>query len=327
MFNLRELKETDLEMVLQWRNREDVRKNMYTQHIITWQEHTAWFQKAKDDDTKKYLLFQKDDTPLGFVSFTEIHKKHKTAFWAFYSADPTRRGIGSQMEVFAIDYAFEVLQLEKLNCEVLSFNYPIVSFHRKHGFRIEGIFKNHFLQEGVYTDIYRLALFKKDWIKFLQKDFHDRLEGKKTFLEQTLRLGAQYVCDFSLTQNEIAAFAEVTKDYNPIHIDNEAAVQQGFKGSIAHGFLVGAVFSRILGCNFPGEGTIYLEQTLNFRQPVFPDELLSAQVKIITIVGRRITLSTSVYNSEKQVVLDGEAVVQVPLALFSTKTQSAENNL
>lgn len=318
MYSLRELEEKDLELLLQWRNRDDVRKNMYTQHVISWEEHLSWFQKTKNDVTKKHLLFEKEGVPVGFIGFSEIHKINKTAFWAFYSGDPTRRGVGSQMEVFALDYAFEVLDLEKLSCEVLSFNYPVVSFHRKHGFRIEGVFKNHFLQEEKRVDIYRLALFKKDWLKFLQKDFHARLEGNRELQTQAIRLGAQYLTNFSLTQQEIASFAEITRDFNGVHTSIEAARKQGFSGTIAHGFLVGAIFSRILGSHFPGEGTIYLEQTLNFKKPVFPEQKLSAVVKILTIVGRRLTLSTTVFDEESQIVLDGEALVQAPASLFSS---------
>jgi UDP-4-amino-4,6-dideoxy-N-acetyl-beta-L-altrosamine N-acetyltransferase len=167
MYRLRELEEKDLELLLQWRNREDVRKNMYTQHIISWEEHCSWFQNTKNDVTKKHLLFEKEGVPIAFVSFTEINNTHKTVCWGLYSGDPTQRGIGSPLAMHAIEYVFSLLKMEKLSCEALGYNQRALSFYQKHGFHVEGIFKGHLVLGGGRIDIYRLALFKKDWLNSL----------------------------------------------------------------------------------------------------------------------------------------------------------------
>ena len=81
----------DLDLVLEWRNRPDVRRNMYTKHEISRDEHHKWFARTKADATKKYLLCVGDDKPVGVVGFYDIKAGHKTADWAFYSGDPTKR--------------------------------------------------------------------------------------------------------------------------------------------------------------------------------------------------------------------------------------------
>ena len=156
---LRPLEASDLERVLAWRNHPDVRKNMYTTHEISRAEHHAWWSKVEHDKTKQYFVCVDGDEPLGVVNFVDIHPHNKTATWAFYSGVLDRRGLGSQMETLALDYAFGQLGLEKLSCEVLAFNAPVIRLHKKFGFRVEGVFRRHHAGH----DIYRLAIFKPDW--------------------------------------------------------------------------------------------------------------------------------------------------------------------
>jgi UDP-4-amino-4,6-dideoxy-N-acetyl-beta-L-altrosamine N-acetyltransferase len=156
---LRPLESGDLERVLVWRNHPDVRKNMYTTHEISREEHLAWWAKVEHDKTKQYFVAVDGDEPLGVVNFVDISVRNKTATWAFYSGVLDRRGLGSQMESLALDHAFGPLGLEKLSCEVLAFNAPVIRLHKKFGFRVEGVFRRH----HDTADIYRLAIFKADW--------------------------------------------------------------------------------------------------------------------------------------------------------------------
>tara|TARA_R100001129_G_scaffold179391_1_gene156157 strand:+ start:6869 stop:7114 length:246 start_codon:yes stop_codon:yes gene_type:complete len=67
------------------------------------------------------------------------------------------------MESLALLYAFESLNLNKLCCEVLSFNEPVVKFHQRFGFEIEGTLKEHYFRDGEAFDVVLLALFKSSW--------------------------------------------------------------------------------------------------------------------------------------------------------------------
>jgi acyl dehydratase len=98
-----------------------------------------------------------------------------------------------------------------------------------------------------------------------------------------LNIGDFYELELSFTQAQVDAFAEVTDDKNPLHIDVEYAKTTRFGRTVVHGFLAGAVFSRIFGTLFPGEGTIYIYQDMRFREPVFVDTPYKARVEVTEI--------------------------------------------
>ena len=86
-----------------------------------------------------------------------------------------------------------------------------------------------------------------------------------------IELGQTYSHDFKFTQEEVNLFAEVTGDKNPVHLDADFAAKTLFKKPIMHGMLGAALFSKVFGVLFPGEGTIYLKQSLSFLRPMFVD--------------------------------------------------------
>ncbi|MFZ5718476.1 MAG: MaoC family dehydratase [Pseudomonadota bacterium] len=112
---------------------------------------------------------------------------------------------------------------------------------------------------------------------------------------------------------DIEAFAEVSGDNNPVHLDEEYARTTTFGERIAHGMLSAAYISAILGTKLPGPGAIYLSQTLRFRRPVKIGDLVVARVTVTELdeAKGRATLATSCEVNGKTVV-DGEAVVIAP---------------
>ncbi|QDK81680.1 MaoC family dehydratase [Spirosoma sp. KCTC 42546] len=76
---------------------------------------------------------------------------------------------------------------------------------------------------------------------------------------------------FRFSQAEVADFARVTGDNNPLHLDPDFAAQTPFKRPIIHGMLGASVFTKVLGTEFPGYGSVYLGQTLEFLRPMFVD--------------------------------------------------------
>jgi len=163
-FRLREMTEDDLEMVLAWRNAERVRANMYTDHVISLDEHRAWFSRVKEDPEAVYLICEHQGTPIGCVNFVQIDRKNRNAYWGFYLGEEQGpRGRGSIMEYLALEYAFGPLDLRKLCCEVFCFNHPVIKLHTKFGFQEEGCFRRHVLKNGNYEDIAALAIFKEEW--------------------------------------------------------------------------------------------------------------------------------------------------------------------
>lgn len=288
---LREMRHDDVDMVRMWRNHPDVRRNMYTSHVISHEEHWDWWNAYTAFDGRRYLIAE-TDVPVGFVGFTNIH--NGTANWAFYKAHHAPKGTGSQMERLALEYAFEELKLEKLSCEVLAYNKPVYYLHRKHGFQVEGIFRKAHLFEGERHDIYRMAIFKGDW-----KD-----ASEQKWVGYTL--GSDMA---TFTEENIVDFARLAVDENPIHFG---------QNPIVPGMLTGSIFSGMIAQQWPG--AIYLSQSLNFRAPVKPYELLQVTLKCVSQIRRRLWLETTVTKgatrtSDKPngtVVVEGEAVVLLP---------------
>ena len=117
----------------------------------------------------------------------------------------------------------------------------------------------------------------------------------------------------TVTDAVIQAFAEVSSDSNPVHLDQAYAEGTMFKGRIAHGMLSGAYVSAVIGMQLPGPGTIYLSQSLRFRRPVRLGDVVDVRVTVEALDPARgeVTLSTICEVAGKRVV-EGEAVVLAP---------------
>ncbi len=162
-FCLRKIDLDDMDFVLKSRNSPDVRKNMYTSHVISREEHEIWYSGMLQDPTKEYFIFEIDSSPAGVVGFIDIARDSKIASWMFYSGDTSRKGIGVKMEYYALEYAFSEMGLYKLCCEVLAFNEPVIKLHKKFGFNVEGILRSQHYKDNIYIDIYRLGMFSEEW--------------------------------------------------------------------------------------------------------------------------------------------------------------------
>lgn len=115
-----------------------------------------------------------------------------------------------------------------------------------------------------------------------------------------------------ITDSLIKEFAEVSTDHNPIHLDDEYASKTVFGKKIAHGMIAVSFISAVIGNDFPGNGTIYMEQNVKFIAPVFIGETIEIVVRITAIDGNKAILSTNVFNREGEQKIAGEAKVMLP---------------
>ncbi|HXF81183.1 MAG TPA: MaoC family dehydratase [bacterium] len=117
----------------------------------------------------------------------------------------------------------------------------------------------------------------------------------------------------SITDEAIRAYAGITGDANPLHLDEAFAARSRFGGRIAHGLLTAGTISAVLGMRLPGPGGIYLSQTLRFRRPVRPGDTVTAQAEVLSWQPERrlLTLRTTCRNQRGETVLEGEAVLLV----------------
>ena len=135
---------------------------------------------------------------------------------------------------------------------------------------------------------------------------------KGLFLEE-LSVGQSAELTKTVTEGDIASFAEVTGDNNPVHLDETYAATTPFKTRIAHGMLSAGYISAVIGTRLPGPGAIYISQALHFKRPVKIGDEVTARATITEIDQEkaRITLETVCTVAEKPVV-EGEATIMVP---------------
>lgn len=116
----------------------------------------------------------------------------------------------------------------------------------------------------------------------------------------------------TITDEDVRAFAKLSGDINPVHIDDDFAAGTMFKKRIAHGFLTGALFSTVLGTKLPGPGCIYMSQTMKFKGPVYIGDEVVATCKITAVDTEkaRVTLACDCSVNGK-IVLAGEALMMV----------------
>lgn len=117
-----------------------------------------------------------------------------------------------------------------------------------------------------------------------------------------------------ITETDIQRFAEVSGDFNPVHMDEEFAKKTFFKGRIAHGLLSASFISTVLAKELPGPGSIYLRQELNFKRPVKIGDKITAKVEVISKDNekKRIILSSICTNQKNEIVIDGQSIVMLP---------------
>ena len=120
--------------------------------------------------------------------------------------------------------------------------------------------------------------------------------------------------DFNFSQADVEAYAKVSGDNNPVHLDAEFAAKTQFKKPIMHGMLSASVFSKVFGTIFPGDGSIYLKQSLNFKRPMFVDTEYKAIFEVLEVDEKRhsATIRSSIYSTEgnrPKLLVDGEALI------------------
>jgi UDP-4-amino-4,6-dideoxy-N-acetyl-beta-L-altrosamine N-acetyltransferase len=177
--SLRDVRPDDRDMIREWRNTPKVADYMYTDHVISPEEHAAWFSKVLSNPSYKYWIIVCDGEDVGLVNLYNIDRTNQRCYWAFYVISPNVRGkgVGSYAEYTVLNYVFGELKLEKLCCEVLAFNDGVVEMHRRFGFVQEGLFRKHIMKRGALNDIVCLAILRQEW-EALRPQVEQNLKAK-----------------------------------------------------------------------------------------------------------------------------------------------------
>lgn len=127
-----------------------------------------------------------------------------------------------------------------------------------------------------------------------------------------IKIGDKVSIEKTFSLEDVRAFAELSGDKNPVHLDEKFAKSTVFKKPIVHGFLYGSIISSILANELPGPGSIYLNQEMNFLAPLFHNEAIRIEVEVIDHKPKKniYYLSTKGFK-DQELILDGKAIVKL----------------
>lgn len=111
-----------------------------------------------------------------------------------------------------------------------------------------------------------------------------------------------------ITNDMVHKFAEVSGDRNPIHIDDKYASKTIFGKRIVHGMLLSSLFSKIIAETYPGKGSIYLNQSLNFKNPCYINDEVVVTIKLLNEIDGKYTLRTTIHRDDI-ILVHGDALV------------------
>jgi len=130
---------------------------------------------------------------------------------------------------------------------------------------------------------------------------------------EDLEVGQEASMSRIVSEADIVAYAALSGDYNPVHLDPEYAAKTIFRERIAHGILSAGYISALFGMKLPGPGAIYISQTLNFKGPVKIDDRVESLVRLVELLpDKRRARFECLCTVAGKPVLTGEAILMVP---------------
>ena len=139
------------------------------------------------------------------------------------------------------------------------------------------------------------------------------MDAHTTYYFKDISLGQTAAYEKQVTDEDVRKFADISGDYNPIHLDDDFAKDSMFGARIAHGILTASHISAVIGYIFPGPGWIYLGQSLQFRAPVKIGDSVSTTVEVTdTVPDKNIVELSTICKVGDTVVLKGTATIKSP---------------
>lgn len=174
---LRPVHEDDLEMIMNWRMLPEITKYMYTDPILTLESQQSWFNSLKNRTDILPFIIEVDNVPAGTLTITDIDYVNKRCSWAYYMAVQEKRSLplALALEWNLYDYVFDVLDMNKLTGEILSFNKGVLRIHQMCGSETEGVLKQHICKNGIFYDVTIMSILKEKWMELRKKYSYEKI--------------------------------------------------------------------------------------------------------------------------------------------------------
>lgn len=127
----------------------------------------------------------------------------------------------------------------------------------------------------------------------------------------SINIGVKQTFEILITEKIISDFANISGDFNPLHMDENFAINTKFKKRICHGMLISSFFSRLIGMYLPGKNSLYFSQSINFMSPCFIGDKIRIEGEVIdkSIATKIISIKTTAVNQNQKLLVDGIAKV------------------
>ncbi|WP_128331185.1 UDP-4-amino-4,6-dideoxy-N-acetyl-beta-L-altrosamine N-acetyltransferase [Apibacter sp. HY039] len=179
MINFRLVNESDIEQIRKWRNSDLIKNVSYNRAYISQENQKLWFSNLENNKSQIHWIITNNLKSVGYACLKNIdYNNHRCEFASLYIGETEylHSGIGAIVEFKILNYIFEDLEMNKVSCEVLSFNKKVIQLHKRFGFITEGILKEQYILDNQFENVHLLALFKKDW------------ENKKAYIGKLLKI-------------------------------------------------------------------------------------------------------------------------------------------
>ena len=174
----------DKAKLLEWRNSVEVSKWMFSDHVISEAEHSAWFEQMLNNKATRYWKIVVDSVPVGAVVLSEINSVEQTCSWAIYLGESSARGLGVAQAacLLSLNFAFDVLNLRLVRCEAFAQNTRAIGLYEQVGF-VSKLTDAEFVQRGESNlAIVKLELSDREW-KSGKDALHQILDEKGVSLD------------------------------------------------------------------------------------------------------------------------------------------------
>jgi UDP-4-amino-4,6-dideoxy-N-acetyl-beta-L-altrosamine N-acetyltransferase len=170
---LRNITEADLEKIMNWRMQPSVTKYMNTDPVLTMAQQEKWLKEIRSDDTCKFWMIVADETDIGVLGIIDIDEQNKRCSWQWYigNEDFRGKGIAKRIQLNIYDYVFYHLKLHRLWNHILTFNEHVIeNVHKKVGYEVEGVMKDHVYKNGKFVDVTIMGITIDIW-ESIKNDF------------------------------------------------------------------------------------------------------------------------------------------------------------
>ncbi len=174
----RKIRESDLEMIMNWRMRPNITKFMYTDPKLTIEDQKKWYEKITKKDDAFYWLFEVEGEPVGLVSLVDWDKVNSIIHTGGYIAEKKGRTLQNiiDMNMNLYDFVFTELGVNKAAFEIMENNMSQVQWMKRIGATIEGTLRQAIMKNGEYYDLYLLSFLKEEWETIRKKNSYNKIE-------------------------------------------------------------------------------------------------------------------------------------------------------